>query len=58
MTDKDKVCLHQVIAAFFIQSKTEKCQYFLSKANLAIENLERDIESINIYGNNSNFNEQ
>ena len=29
----------------------------LSKAYLSIENLERDIESINIYGNSSNFKE-
>jgi hypothetical protein len=29
----------------------------LNKAYLAIENLDRDIESINIYGNSSNYNE-
>lgn len=56
-TEKDKNSLHLTIAAFFIQFKKEKMLEMLSKAYLAIENLERDIESINIYGNSSNFKE-
>ncbi len=50
LTFKDKVTLHQCIVAFFLQTHKEKRMEILNRAHLQMENLERDLESLSIYG--------
>lgn len=47
---RDRVVLHQVIVAFFLQNHKEKKTEILSRASMQVENLERDIENLNVYG--------
>ena len=39
--------------AFFLHNHKDKRIELLQRAHLSIENLERDLESLNIYGNSS-----
>lgn len=50
MSVHDKIALHQIIVAFFLQNHKEKKLEILNRAHLQLENLERDIESLSIYG--------
>ena len=50
LTFKDKVTLHQLIVAFFLQTHRDKKLEILNRAHLQMENLERDIENLSIYG--------
>ena len=50
LTFKDKVTLHQIIVSFFIQSHKDKKLEILNRAHLQMENIERDIENLSIYG--------
>lgn len=50
LTVKDKVTLHQILMAFFIHANKEKRLEILNRAHLQMENLERDIECLSIYG--------
>ena len=47
---RDRIALHQVVVAFFLQSHRDKRTEVLNRAHLEMENLERDIESLSIYG--------
>jgi hypothetical protein len=47
---KDKVTLHQCLTAFFLQGHRDKRLDILNRAHLQMENIERDMESLSIYG--------
>ncbi|CDW88478.1 UNKNOWN [Stylonychia lemnae] len=53
ITQKDKLSLHQIISAFFVHTIKDKRIELLQRAHLQIENLERDLEVLNVYGNSS-----
>jgi hypothetical protein len=50
LTFKDKVTLHQIVVAFFLQTHKDKKLEILNRAHLQMENMERDIENLSIYG--------
>jgi hypothetical protein len=47
---RDRIVLHQVIVAFFLQNHKDKKIEVLGRACMSLENLERDIENLSIYG--------
>lgn len=47
---KDKLTLHQCLTAFFLQGHRDKRLDILNRAHLQMENIERDMESLSIYG--------
>ena len=57
-TENDRFCLHKLLSAFFLSSRKEKTMEILNRSNLAIVNLERDIEQISIFGNNENVSDE
>lgn len=50
LTLKDKFTLHQILMAYFIHTNKEKRLEVLNRAHLQMENLERDVENLSIYG--------
>eukprot|EP00347_Sterkiella_histriomuscorum_P022084 403331737 len=53
LTQRDRMCLHQVLMAFFLHNQKDKRMELLQRAHLQIENLERDLENLNINGNSA-----
>ena len=58
MTSRDKLTLHQIMAAFFLHSNRDKKLELLNRAHLQLDCLERDVESLSVYGNASMTNLQ
>ena len=50
LTSKDRLCLHQILLTFFLQSHKDKKIEIMSRAHMQLENLEKDLEGLSIYG--------